>query len=107
VGGLRGGFYRVVDTQQVVQSSGKPAARGRLAEVAALFASSADFATGMPLDTTFRITGAPLRLAAMLLLPDSDRVRRALAGLTEAAHMRCASRMGQGVWCRGRPTTPA
>jgi hypothetical protein len=28
--------------------------------VAALFGSSADFATGMPLDTTFRITGAAL-----------------------------------------------
>jgi HD-GYP domain-containing protein (c-di-GMP phosphodiesterase class II) len=63
----------VVDTPQVMQSSGKPAARGRLAEVAALFASSADFATGMPLDTTFRITGAALRLAAMLQLPESDR----------------------------------
>jgi hypothetical protein len=57
----------------VVRSTGQPAARNRLAEVAALFASSADFATGMPLDTTFRITGAALRLAAMLQLPESDR----------------------------------
>lgn len=63
----------MVDTRQVVQASGTPAARGRLAEVAALFASSADFAIGMPLDTTFRITGAALRLAAMLQLPESDR----------------------------------
>src|SRR2546429_380176 len=47
--------------------------RGRLAEVAALSAISADFATGMPLDTSFRITGAALRLATMLKLPEPDR----------------------------------
>jgi hypothetical protein len=57
----------------VAEASRKPSVRGRLAEVAALFGSSADFATGMPLDTTFRITGAALRLAAMLQLPESDR----------------------------------
>jgi HD-GYP domain-containing protein (c-di-GMP phosphodiesterase class II) len=57
----------------VAEASRKPSVRGRLAEVAALFGSSADFATGMPLDTTFRITGAALRLAAILQLPESDR----------------------------------
>src|SRR2546425_11547663 len=56
----------------MAEASRKPWVRGRLAEVAALFGSSADFATGMPLDTTFRITGAALRLAAMLQLPESD-----------------------------------
>lgn len=62
----------VGDTRRVVQASGRPAPRGRLAEVAALFASAADFATGMPLDTSFRITGGALRLARLLQLPDSD-----------------------------------
>jgi hypothetical protein len=57
----------------VAEASRTPSIRGRLAEVAALFGSSADFATGMPLDTTFRITGAALRLAAILQLPESDR----------------------------------
>jgi HD-GYP domain-containing protein (c-di-GMP phosphodiesterase class II) len=73
VGQLFVGLSRVIDTRRVKQLGGGAATKGPLAEVAALFATSADFATGMPLDTTFRITGAALWLAAALKLPDSSR----------------------------------